>query len=177
MAKRKRWSKIITAAAAAMLLMAMTACSGEGPTSQPPADPNPVEEPKYEIKQGTGTYVGQIDNNSIEIETADGPTAFRLGEGMDQIISKLQGEESVSYEYREQPVEGEEDLKQLILIKLTVDNEGGGSSSENAQLPETKDFELELEGMKETKTAKLAEGDGYALYIFDIFPLMQKPTG
>lgn len=169
MAKRKRWSKIITASAAAMLLMAMTACSGEGPTSQPPADPNPVEEPKYEIKQGTGTYVGQIDNNSIEIETADGPTAFRLGEGMDQIISKLQGEESVSYEYREQPVEGGANLKQLILIKLTVDDEGGGSGSENPQLPETKDFELELEGMKETKTAKLAEGDGYALYIFDIF--------
>ncbi|WP_251035736.1 hypothetical protein [Paenibacillus sp. ISL-20] len=42
------------------------------------------------------------------------------------------------------------------------------AGSENAQLPETKDFELELEGMKEAKTAKLTKGDGYALYIFDI---------
>ncbi len=180
MAKRKHLSKIIAAATAAMLLMAITACGGENPTSQPPADPNPVEndvkepaepveEPKVEIKQGTGTYVGQIDNNSIEIETADGPTAFRLDEGMDQVISKLQGNESVSFEYWEQPIEGEEELKQLILTKLTVEEEDGGKGSDNAQLPATKEFELELEGMKETKTAELAEGDGYALYIFDIF--------
>ena len=116
--------------------MAITACGGENPTSQPPANPNPivddvkepaepVEEPKIEIKQGTGTYVGQIDSNSIEIETADGPTAFRLDEGMDQVISKLQGDESVSYEYWERPIEGEEELKQLILTKLTVEEEGG----------------------------------------------------
>lgn len=180
MAKRKHLSKIIAAATAAMLLMAITACGGENPTSQPPADPNPVEndvkepaepveEPKVEIKQGTGTYVGQIDNNSIEIETADGPTAFRLDEAMDQVISKLQGNESVSFEYWEQPIEGEEELKQLILTKLTVEEEDGGKGSDNAQLPATKEFELELEGMKETKTAELAEGDGYALYIFDIF--------
>lgn len=180
MAKRKHLSKIIAAATAAMLLMAITACGGENPTSQPPADPNPVEndvkepaepveEPKVEIKQGSGTYVGQIDNNSIEIETADGPTAFRLDEGMDQVISTLQGNESVSFEYWEQPIEGEEELKQLILTKLTVEEEDGGKGSDNAQLPATKEFELELEGRKETKTAELAEGDGYALYIFDIF--------
>ncbi|MGG3504685.1 hypothetical protein ABES58_04285 [Paenibacillus lautus] len=180
MAKRRHLSKMIALTIAAMLLMAITACGGEDPTSQPPANPNPiednvkepvepVEEPKYEIKQGTGTYVGQIDNNSVEIETADGPSAFRLGVGMDQVISKLQGDESVSYEYWEQPIEGEEELKQLILTKLTVVEGGGGTGSENAQLPATQDFELELEGMKETKTAKLAKGDGYALYIFDIF--------
>ena len=93
---------------------------------------------------------------------------------MDQVISKLQGDESVSYEYWEQPIEGEEELKQLILTKLTVEEEGGGMGSENAQLPATKEFELELEGMKETKTAKLAQGDGYALYILISFPLMQK---
>ncbi|MGG4340245.1 hypothetical protein [Paenibacillus lautus] len=171
MAKRRHLSKMIALTTAAMLLMAITACGGEDPTSQPPANPNPIEdnvkepvepgeEPKYEIKQGTGTYVGQIDNNSVEIETAEGPTAFRLSEGMDQVISKLQGDESVSYEYWEQPIEGEEELKQLILTKLTVEEGGGGTGSENAQLPATKDFELELEGMKETKTAKLAEGDG-----------------
>ena len=98
MAKRKHLGKMIALTTVAMSLMAITACGGENPTSQPPANPNPivddvkepaepVEEPKIEIKQGTGTYVGQIDSNSIEIETADGPTAFRLDEGMDQVIS------------------------------------------------------------------------------------------
>ncbi|SFS72935.1 hypothetical protein SAMN05428962_2509 [Paenibacillus sp. BC26] len=35
--------------------------------------------------------------------------------------------------------------------------------------PAEKTFELELEGMKEEKTAVLAEGNGYSLYVFDIF--------
>lgn len=172
MAKHQRRSKMLAAASAVMLLIVITACSGEE-TAQPPLERNPIEEgvkqPKDQIKQGTGTYVGQIDNNSVEIETSDGPSAFRLGEGMDQVISKLQGNESVSYEYKEQPAQGEEELKQLVLIKLTVKEVDGDRGSEHAQLPATKDFELELEGMKETKTAKLVEGDGYALYIFDIF--------
>ncbi|MGG3282023.1 hypothetical protein [Paenibacillus solani] len=172
MAMHQHRCKMLAAASAVMLLIALTACGGEE-TSQPPLKRNPIEEgvkqPNDQIKQGTGTYVGQIDNNSVEIETADGPSAFRLGEGMDQVISKLQGNESVSYEYRVQPAQGEEELKQLVLIKLTVEEVDGDRGLEHAQLPATKDFELELEGMKETKTAKLVEGDGYALYVFDIF--------
>lgn len=172
MVKFKHLSKTIAAVTTAILFLFITACGGEE-TSQPPLKQNPVEEgvkqPNDQIRQGTGTYVGQIDNNSVEIETADGPTAFRLGEGMDQVISKLQGNESVSYEYREQPIQGEDELKQLLLIKLTVEEADDDRGLEYAQLPATKDFELELEGMKETKTAKLMEGNGYALYIFDIF--------
>ncbi|MBO7743121.1 hypothetical protein I8J29_02860 [Paenibacillus sp. MWE-103] len=37
------------------------------------------------------------------------------------------------------------------------------------RLPAEKTFELELEGMQEEKTAMLAEGNGYSLYVFDIF--------
>ncbi|KOP66920.1 hypothetical protein AMS62_18005 [Bacillus sp. FJAT-18019] len=112
MAKLKHLSKTIVAATTAMLFLAIAACGGKQ-TSQPPVDPNPIEdgfkepaiseeEPKDEMNEGQGTDAGESDNH-------------------------------------------------------------------HAQLPATKDFELELEGMKETKTAKLAEGDGYALYIFDIF--------
>jgi len=172
MVKFKLLSKTIAAVTTAMLFLAITACGAEE-TSQPPPKRNPIEEgvkqPNDQIKQGTGIYVGQIDNNFVEIETADGSSAFRLGEGMEQVISKLQGNESVSYEYREKPTQGEEELKQLVLIKLTVEEADDHRGTEHAQLPATKEFELELEGMKETKTAKLAEGDGYALYIFDIF--------
>lgn len=42
-------------------------------------------------------------------------------------------------------------------------------SAQPSELPATRDFTLSLEGNEEVRTAKLAEGDGYALYVFDIF--------
>jgi len=199
MGKRAARNKLVALTTAAVLLLAVTACSGEQPKAEPPVGPNPVEdgvqepvqpaepEPEEdatkepvkpgdpeerqspETKQGTGTYVGQIDNHSVEIETEDGPTAFRLGDDMHDAIAGLQGNEEVAFEYFEQPVEGDEGLKQRILTKITARQSGSGQGSDTSQLPATKEVELELEGMKETKTAKLASGNGYSLYIFDIF--------
>lgn len=199
MGKSAARNKLVALTTAAVLLLAVTACSGEQPAAEPPVDPNPVEEgvqepvqpaepnpeegekqepvkpgdpeegQSTETKQGTGTYVGQIDNHSVEIETEDGPTAFRLGDHMNEAIAGLQGNEEVAFEYFEEPVEGDEGLKQFILTKITVRQSGSGQGADTSQLPATKEVELELEGMKETKTAKLASGNGYSLYIFDIF--------
>ncbi|GAB6926755.1 hypothetical protein JCM10914A_07380 [Paenibacillus sp. JCM 10914] len=179
MAKRKQMNKLIAITATAALLMAITACGDEGQTSPPPTDPNPiedpvteptdpVEEPGDESMQGTGTYVGQIDNNSIEIETEEGPTAFRLGEGMDAVVAELQGNESVTFTYTEEPLEGTDGLVHLILTDLKVED-GNSGSGETGNLPPTKEIELELEGMTETKTAELVEAEGYAFYMFDIY--------
>ncbi|SFJ54512.1 hypothetical protein SAMN02799624_04936 [Paenibacillus sp. UNC496MF] len=44
-----------------------------------------------------------------------------------------------------------------------------GSGTVTDRLPAEKTFELELEGMQEEKTAMLAEGNGYSLYVYDIF--------
>ncbi|MNJ58703.1 hypothetical protein D3C77_543510 [compost metagenome] len=41
-------------------------------------------------------------------------------------------------------------------------------------MPATKQLEVELEGMKEARNANLAEGNGYALYVFDIFTFDSK---
>ncbi|XEC97228.1 hypothetical protein AB6A23_12125 [Paenibacillus tarimensis] len=48
---------------------------------------------------------------------------------------------------------------------------GNGNAQENgaANLPATKQLELQLESNPETKTAKLAEGNGYSIYVIDIF--------
>ncbi|MNJ59478.1 hypothetical protein D3C77_551650 [compost metagenome] len=70
----------------------------------------------------------------------------------------------------EKAISDEDSLKQLLLVKLARASQGGGNSGGTAgELPATKELEVEIEGMTETRIAQLAEGNGYALYIFDIF--------
>lgn len=47
--------------------------------------------------------------------------------------------------------------------------EAAQTASPSAELPATKDFTFNLEGNEEVRTAKLAEGDGYSLYVFEQF--------
>ncbi|QOY35527.1 BsuPI-related putative proteinase inhibitor [Anaerobacillus isosaccharinicus] len=50
-----------------------------------------------------GTYVGQIDNNSVEIIDEDGnPKAFRLTGFTNEFITSLEAEEKVNYSYYKQ---------------------------------------------------------------------------
>lgn len=50
-----------------------------------------------------GTFVGQIDNNSVEIIDADGnPKAYRLTASSKEFISSLKTDEKVSYSYFKQ---------------------------------------------------------------------------
>jgi len=131
--------------------------------------------------QGTGTYVGQIDTHSIEIEGTDGPAAYQLAEGMEAVLEALQEGDEVSFEYVEQAVEGDDSVKQLILTSLSKSgtdaggNGGGVSGSPGAEggkldeLPDTKKIEVEVEGMAEERDATLVQGDGYGLYMFEQF--------
>lgn len=168
-----------TAAAVTVLMLALAACGG-GPGAAPSPSPSPsptvtpaeteppaTQEPQQEVITGTGIYVGQIDNHSVEIETDDGPTAFRLGEGTLDAPEGLEMNDAVVFQYTEVPVEGDDTATQLILSMLAPSGEQGGDPS--ADLPEVKTFDLVLEGMEEQKEARLAQGDGYALYVFDIY--------
>lgn len=165
------------AAAVTVLMLALAACSGEpgaAPSPSPtktvtPAETEPpaTQQPEQEVITGTGIYVGQIDNHSVEIETGEGPTAFRLGEGTLDAPEGLEMNDPVIFQYTEVPVEGDDTATQLVLSMLAPGGEQGGDPS--ADLPEVKTFELVLEGMAEQKEARLAQGDGYALYVFDIY--------
>lgn len=174
------------AAAVAVLMLALTACSGNTPAtpgegntaptasaapteSVSTAAPSPSPNEEAQVIKGTGIYVGQIDNHSVEIETVDGPTAFELGAGTENAPDSLNMDDPVIFEYVEKAVEGDETVKQRILSKLALADKGGGEAPSANTLPETKTFKLSLEGNEEEKTAKLAAGDGYSLYVFDIF--------
>ncbi|WP_052091945.1 hypothetical protein NYE80_10000 [Paenibacillus sp. FSL H7-0357] len=169
-------------AAVAVLMLTLTACGGNTPAEAPgepsatvspspvaytaaPA-PSPTATAEAQVIQGTGSYVGQIDSHSIEIETEEGPTAFELGAGTESVLEGLEMEDPVVFEYVEKPVEGDPSVVQRILSKLSKAEEGAAPVT---KLPETRTMKLTLEGMAEEKTATLADGEGYSLYVFDIF--------
>lgn len=169
-------------AAVAVLMLTLTACGGNTPAEAPgepsatvspspvantaaPA-PSPTATAEAQVIQGTGSYVGQIDSHSIEIETEEGPTAFELDAGTESVLEGLEMEDPVVFEYVEKPVEGDPSVVQRILSKLSKAEKGAAPA---AKLPETRTMKLTLEGMAEEKTATLADGEGYSLYVFDIF--------
>ncbi|MFC4099278.1 hypothetical protein [Paenibacillus xanthanilyticus] len=129
-------------------------------------DPAPADNP---ILQGTGTYNGAADSHTIEIETPDGPIAFQLGESIDPaVLDQLQEKDPVTFEYQEMAIEGDATAKQRVLTKIEkAESSSVGGTEGGAVRPETTELTLEIEGNKEQKTAKLAHGEGYSLYIFD----------
>lgn len=180
-------------AAVAVLMLALTACGGNTPATAPgqsnspaetatttpstepteTANPTATAKPEDEASQvikGTGIYVGQIDNHSVEINTEEGATAFELGPGTENAPETLNMDDPVIFEYVEKSVPGDETVKQRVLSKLALASSGSGSEpSTDVALPQSKVFQLNLEGNTEKKTAHLIKGDGYSLYVFDIF--------
>lgn len=177
-------------AAVAVLMLALTACGGNhpaeapglpsaGPSSTPvesaaapspsPAlPPSPAGAAEAQVIQGSGVYIGQIDNHSVEIETEEGPTAFELGAGTEDAPELLEMDDAVVFAYVEKVVGSDGTAVQRVLSSLSK-AEGGAAAPAASALPDTQTFRLTLEGMEEEKTAALAAGDGYSLYVFDIF--------
>ncbi|MDQ0191865.1 hypothetical protein [Paenibacillus wynnii] len=174
-------------AAVAVLMLALTACGGNTPATAPgesnipaetataSASPSPVptesvsptasatpenEEPL--VIKGTGIYVGQIDNHSVEIKTEEGSTAFELGVGTETAPEALNMDDPVVFEYVEKSVPGDDTVKQRVLSKLSL----APDASAGGVLPQSKTLKLSLEGNAEEKEAKLAKGEGYSLYVF-----------
>ncbi|MEH7384320.1 hypothetical protein V7147_02730 [Bacillus sp. JJ1521] len=65
-----------------------------------------------DINEVTGTYEGQIDTNSIEIITADGPLALRINEETEESLSELKEGDTVVVRYIQN------DNGQLILEEI-----------------------------------------------------------
>ncbi|MGG6310986.1 hypothetical protein [Paenibacillus macerans] len=170
-----------------LLSMSLAACSGQtadsgtnaqngGTNGNQVQDQNggrtDVQDKPSETKQGTGIFIGLIDNHSAEIELEGTPTAFQMDETLAALAQSLAQGTPVAFDYVEQAVEGDDLLKQLVLTKLEA-SEGKAVTDigveEASGLPAEKAIEVELEGMKEQRTAKLAQGAGYAFYMFDGF--------
>lgn len=177
----KKTNRIVLMTATAVLAVSLAACGGSGNQPLAPGsnlennqnDPGNQPEEVTTI-EGVGIYKGQMDSNSIEIETEDGPQAFRLAEGMDELLADLEDDAPVAYTYEEHPIEGDDSLTQLVLTKLERADDAtdgaGSSNNEDAtdELPATKTLTVTVEGMEEEREAQLETADGYALYVLDV---------
>ncbi|WP_110931847.1 hypothetical protein [Paenibacillus bouchesdurhonensis] len=163
---KSRGMMTLFAAVLLTLSLSLTACSKTDSPANPPDEAAQAEE----TKQGTGQFVGLMDNHSVEIVVNGEPTAFQMDASIAAIAEGLAPNESVEFEYVEKAIDGEDTLKQLFLTKLVRVSQ----SDSPVGLPATKQLEVELEGMKEARNANLAEGNGYALYVFDIFTFDSK---
>lgn len=173
---KKRTVVLIT-----MLVLTLAACGqngASGPSTEPGVDQenNRPTEPEVIVKEASGTFSGLADSHTIEVILENGEAgAYQFNESLMEDISILQENDMVSLKYEEKPIEGEDTLKQLVLIEIiktgtssgTLPNEEDDNSESR---PDTKKLTLTLEGMTEEKEAGLiSSAGGYSLYVFDIF--------
>lgn len=124
----KNTIKISSILLALAIAVAVTACSDKQDTAPGTPDHmdeqnNPSTQPGNaeqvpSVKEGTGTYTGQADPHTVEIVVDGKPTAFQLGDGLDQTVADLQEQDHVQFKYEEKAIEGEDTLKQLVLTEL-----------------------------------------------------------
>ncbi|WP_435924567.1 hypothetical protein [Paenibacillus sp. DYY-L-2] len=179
-----RHRKFAMVAMAAVLSLSLAACGGNnGKMTNPvPSENNsgtagtnqPGPGTVSETKQGKGIWVGLADNHSAEIEMDGTPQPFQLDEAVKTAAEALNSGDPVEFEYVEAAIDGEDSLTQKTITKLmksgnSEDNASSPNGNAEEALPATRSIEIELEGMKEERTAKLAEGKGYALYAFEGF--------
>jgi hypothetical protein len=105
-----------------------------------------------------GTYVGQIDNNSIEIESAGETLVLRLTDGVRDTVAELKENATVTVVYKENG------NGQLMLEEITASDAGNGTPSE------TKTLEYTVNGTKVEKEATLTTSEqDYYFYKIDSF--------
>ncbi|MBY9080419.1 hypothetical protein KIH86_07070 [Paenibacillus sp. HN-1] len=105
-------------ASAAVSPSVVPSASAAAPSAEPSAAPGQSAPAESAPISGTGVYNGQIDSHSIEIETKDGPVAFELGEGLENVPDTLNEEDKIVFEYVDRAVPGDATLKQHVLTKL-----------------------------------------------------------
>ena len=71
------------------------------PTDTPQASASSPDTQTPNGQHAEGTYVGQIDNNSIEVLIDDTPTAFRLNETTQMQVSALTEGQLIGFTYEE----------------------------------------------------------------------------
>ncbi|WP_194843266.1 hypothetical protein NYE40_04560 [Paenibacillus sp. FSL W8-1187] len=93
--------------------------SPPAPSASPSEEPAPSAAPSEpEAKKGEGKFSGLADSHTIEIEMDGRHESFQLGEGTAEAAFELEPGDLVSFEYTEQPVEGDPQAKQLMLTSL-----------------------------------------------------------
>lgn len=175
---RKRQRGYLQVALCGLLLVGLAACGNKEET--PAADNSANAGTSAEASQspsktgagvetlsGTGAYEGQADTTSIEVTVNGEPMVFQLGEVPASVLDQIQPGDPVTFEYTVRAIEGGGDTQQYVLTKLAKAGEEttGGTAVNKAGLPAEKNLDVILDSGVEQRKAKLAVGNGYALYV------------
>jgi hypothetical protein len=143
------------------------------PAASPAASPSASAAQPDETKQGTGVYVGLADNHTAAIQTDGQENSYQFQADLNISLESMENGDKVSFEYTEKKLDGGD--TQLWLTKIAKAGASGVSSDKTtpttsaSSLAPAKDFSFKLEGNDETRTGKLALGQGFAMYVFDGF--------
>lgn len=96
----------------------------------------------------TGTYVGQADPHTIEIETSDGPTAFQLTMEARDLVEVLNPGDEVTYTFYK-------DGEQLVIESISK-TESGSATDNNDKITETGTYN----GQADPHTIEIETDDG-----------------
>ncbi|KZE69438.1 hypothetical protein AWM68_04010 [Fictibacillus phosphorivorans] len=137
---KKPWTMILIA----LLVVVLTACSSESnqtETKEPvsktaePVQKEAVEEAKGEHSSEPvtsidedGTYIGQIDNNSIEVEAAGETLVLRLSEDVRESVANVKEGSKVNITYKKN------ENGQWLLEKITPLETGSNEAAETKML-------------------------------------------
>lgn len=92
--------------------------SPEGSASAP-ASPTDAPSGEQTEKESSGTYNGQIDNHSIEIESADGIRAYQIDDEISDKLSAWDEGIKVKFKYKVNEVKGDgETIEQYIITSI-----------------------------------------------------------
>ncbi|MDR7071905.1 hypothetical protein [Fictibacillus barbaricus] len=113
-----------------------------------------------------GTYVGQIDNNSIEVEADGEILVLRLTDETRKLLAALKDGATVSVTYKK------DENDQNILEKIVA------VDSDEVEQPPTKTLEYTIDGKKIRKEAALIQSEqGYSFYKVDDFEFTAEEPG
>ncbi|WP_141505143.1 hypothetical protein [Paenibacillus luteus] len=88
------------------------------PSVAPTDNSGSIEDPAAPVKVNEGTYSGQVDSHSIEVETAAGVIVLQVTDEQAGTIDALPDDAKVKFEYTEKAVEGDPSVKQNWLDKI-----------------------------------------------------------
>ncbi|MDG0808335.1 hypothetical protein [Cohnella rhizosphaerae] len=90
-----------------------------GASATPESSPSAAPSGAVEEKESTGTYNGQIDNHSIEIESADGVRAYQIDDATSDKLSGWDDGVKVKFKYKINEIKGEsETIEQYVITSI-----------------------------------------------------------
>ncbi|MDI4647242.1 hypothetical protein [Cohnella hashimotonis] len=88
-------------------------------SAAPSASPSAAPTDAVDEKESAGTYNGQIDNHSIEVESAEGIRAYQIDDEISDKLSSWDDGVKVKFKYKIKEIKGDsETIEQYVITSI-----------------------------------------------------------